>query len=53
MQADSTILNDLQSLLNTPPGEMVERIEGLLKDKKELEKKLKNRRKKQKNLENL
>ena len=36
MQADSTILNDLQSLLNTPPGEMVERIKGLFKDKKEL-----------------
>ena len=45
MQADSTILNDLQSLLNTPPSEMVERIEGLFKDKKELEKKLKNRQK--------
>jgi Alanyl-tRNA synthetase len=43
MQADSTILNDLQSLLNTPPSEMVERIQGLFKDKKELEKKLKNR----------
>ena len=36
MQADSTILNDLQSLLNTPPSEMVKRIEGLFNDKKEL-----------------
>ena len=45
MQSDSTILNELQSILNTPPSEMVERIESLFKDKKELEKKLKNRQK--------
>ena len=43
MQINASILNDLQSLLNTPPDGMVERIEGLFKEKKDLEKKLKNR----------
>ena len=43
MQVNASILNDLQSLLNTPPDGMVERIEGLFKEKKDLEKKLKNR----------
>ena len=43
MQVNASILNDLQSLLNTPPDGMFERIEGLFKEKKDLEKKLKNR----------
>jgi len=45
MQTDSIVLNELQSLLNTPPSQMVERVESLFKDKKELEKKLKSRSK--------
>ena len=43
MQSNASILLDLQSLLNTPPKGMVERIEGLFKEKKDLEKKLKDR----------
>ena len=43
MQSNASVLHDLQSLLNTPPMGMVERIEGLFKEKKDLEKKLKNR----------
>jgi len=43
MQSNSNVLNELQSLLNTSPSGMVERIESLFKDKKELEKKLKRR----------
>ena len=43
MQINASILNDLQSLLNTPPDGMVERVEGLFKEKKDLEKRLKNR----------
>ena len=43
MQSNASILLDLQSLLNTPPKGMVERIKGLFKEKKDLEKKLKDR----------
>ena len=43
MQSDSSVLNELQSLLNTSPSGMVERIESLFKDKKELEKRLRTR----------
>jgi len=43
MQKNSAILDDLQTILNTPPKDMVDRIEGLLKDKKELEKRLRSR----------
>ncbi|MBT4555136.1 MAG: alanine--tRNA ligase, partial [Candidatus Marinimicrobia bacterium] len=40
MQHDSTILKDIQHILNTSQSEIPNRIEGLLKEKKELEKKL-------------
>jgi len=43
MRTNSTILEDLQMILNTPPKDMTNRIEGLIKEKKELEKRLKNR----------
>ena len=43
MQSNAAVLNALQSLLNTPPAGMIERVEGLLMEKKNLEKKLKHR----------
>ena len=43
MQSNAAVINTLQSLLNTPPAGMIERVEGLLKEKKNLEKKLKHR----------
>jgi alanyl-tRNA synthetase len=43
MQSNAVVINTLQSLLNTPPVGMTERVEGLLKEKKNLEKKLKHR----------
>jgi alanyl-tRNA synthetase len=43
MRTNSTILEDLQMILNAPPKDMTNRIEGLIKEKKELEKRLKNR----------
>ena len=43
MQSNAAVINTLQSLLNTPPADMIERVEGLLKEKKNLEKKLKHR----------
>ena len=41
MQKNNSILNSLQSLLNTPPDFMEDRIFTLLKEKKDLEKKIK------------
>ena len=43
IQGNSSILGSLQDLLNIPPSDMIERIEGLIKEKKILEKKLKNK----------
>jgi len=43
MQQESSVLKALQQSLNTPPSKMDERIQSLLKEKKELEKKLKQR----------
>tara|TARA_B110000438_G_scaffold28507_2_gene27554 strand:- start:6666 stop:9239 length:2574 start_codon:yes stop_codon:yes gene_type:complete len=43
MQTNTAILNSMQNILNTPPGLMSERIGSIIKDKKELEKKLKKR----------
>ncbi len=41
MQKNDSILNALQKVLHTPPDLMEERISGLLKEKKHLEKKIK------------
>ena len=41
MQNNSGILNKLQKMLNVPPKDLTARVEGLLNDKKALEKKLK------------
>ena len=41
MQNNASILNGLQKMLNTPPNGMIERIENLFRDKKDLEKELK------------
>jgi len=43
MQKNAAILDELQMILNTPPKGMADRIKGLLKDKKELEKRLRSR----------
>ena len=43
MQSNAAVINTLQSLLNTPLAGMIERVEGLLTEKKNLEKKLKHR----------
>jgi len=43
MQSNAAVINTLQSLLNTPPAGIIERVEGLLMEKKKLEKKLKHR----------
>ena len=43
MQQNESTLSDLQSVLKTPPRNMLERISTLLKDKKELERKLKSK----------
>ena len=43
MQQNESTLSDLQSVLKTPPRDMLERINTLLKDKKELERKLKSK----------
>ena len=45
MQTDSQILRDIQRILNLPSTQMAERIEMILKDKKNLEKKLKEKNK--------
>ncbi|MFL2982863.1 MAG: alanine--tRNA ligase [Candidatus Neomarinimicrobiota bacterium] len=44
MQMSHAILNDMQIILNTPPNGMVERLETLFKEKKELEKRLKQKK---------
>jgi len=41
MQHNANVLKELQTALNTPPLGMLERVQSLLKEKKELEKKLK------------
>ena len=43
MQVHTGILNSIQNILNIPPALMPERIGSIIKDKKELEKKLKQR----------
>ena len=43
MQKNAAILDELQMIMNTPPKGMADRIKGLLKDKKELEKRLRSR----------
>ena len=45
MQRNATVINHIQSVLNIPADEMVNRIKTLLKEKKDLEKKLKVRNK--------
>ena len=42
-QDKSSLITEIQSLLNTPPNKMLERINTLLEEKKLLEKKIKNR----------
>ena len=44
MQSNATVLSTLQQLLNTPPSGMAERISILLQDKKDLGKKLKQKK---------
>ena len=43
MQDNSLIINELQNVLNTPSDKLIERVNILLKDKKQLEKRNKNR----------
>jgi len=43
MQDNYSVLDGLQSLLNTPPSDMIQRVDSLLKEKKSLKKKIKNR----------
>ncbi|HIC70608.1 MAG TPA: alanine--tRNA ligase, partial [Alphaproteobacteria bacterium] len=44
MQSNAFVLSSLQHVLNTPPSGMIERVEGLLREKKDLEKKLKQKK---------
>jgi len=44
MQSNATVLSTLQQLLNTPPSGMAERISILLQEKKDLSKKLKQKK---------
>jgi alanyl-tRNA synthetase len=44
MQSNATVLSTLQQLLNTPPSGMAERISILLQEKKDLGKKLKQKK---------
>jgi alanyl-tRNA synthetase len=50
MQENAVILNELQAIMNVPISELIERVEALIKDKKQLEKKVKNRKKGDENL---
>ena len=44
MQSNAFVLSSLQHVLNTPPSGMIERVKGLLREKKDLEKKLKQKK---------
>ena len=53
MQKNATILRDMQAVLNSPSSDLVNRVQGLVQEKKELEKKIKNHSSKEFDFEKL